>query len=201
MGSSSSKFKKYLQHGDEYAAMQVYQSSNELRKGLDPNFSYGDNHGHNTPLHYAAKHGMKHLIRAFLNDLDGNPNNKNGLGQTALHSVCENSHQKSPSALERRSYSVILLLSWRGPPMGVGGGGGRERAEVDAFDLLGFTALHYAARSGLRKCVEYLVAHGANPYLETKAGFVIQHIIHVNLNAIPRIHQIIKFHGPTSHFK
>jgi hypothetical protein len=23
MGSSSSKFKKYLQHGDEYAAMQV----------------------------------------------------------------------------------------------------------------------------------------------------------------------------------
>lgn len=25
MGSSSSKFKKYLHHGDEYAAMQVYQ--------------------------------------------------------------------------------------------------------------------------------------------------------------------------------
>ena len=24
MGSSSSKFKKYLQHGDEFAAMQVY---------------------------------------------------------------------------------------------------------------------------------------------------------------------------------
>ena len=58
MGSSSSKFKKYLQHGDEYAAMQVYQSSNELRKGLDPNFSYGDSHGHNTPLHYAAKAGF-----------------------------------------------------------------------------------------------------------------------------------------------
>ena len=86
----------------------------ELRKGLDPNFSYGDNHGHNTPLHYAAKHGMKHLIRAFLNDLEGNPNRKNGCGQTALHAVCEISHQKSPSALERRSYSVILLLSWRG---------------------------------------------------------------------------------------
>ena len=37
MGSSSSKFKKYLQHGDEYAAMQVYQSSPELRRDLDPN--------------------------------------------------------------------------------------------------------------------------------------------------------------------
>ena len=32
MGSSSSKFKKYLQHGDEYAAMQVYQNSGELRR-------------------------------------------------------------------------------------------------------------------------------------------------------------------------
>ena len=37
MGSSSSKFKKYLQHGDEYAAMQVYQSSPDLRRDLDPN--------------------------------------------------------------------------------------------------------------------------------------------------------------------
>lgn len=74
MGSSSSKFKKYLQHGDEYAAMQVYQHSAELRRSLQPNCSYGDNHHHNTPMHYAAKHGMKHLIRAFLNDLGGNPN-------------------------------------------------------------------------------------------------------------------------------
>lgn len=66
MGSTSSKFKKYLQHGDEFAAMQIYQSSPELRKNLDPNLSYGENHNHNTALHYAAKHGMsttKHLIK------------------------------------------------------------------------------------------------------------------------------------------
>ena len=76
MGSSSSKFKKYLQHGDEYAAMQVYQSSPELRRDLDPNCSYGEHHAHNTALHYASRHGMKHLIRAFLNDLDGDPNRR-----------------------------------------------------------------------------------------------------------------------------
>lgn len=58
MGSTSSKFKKYLQHGDEFAAMQIYQSSPELRKNLDPNLSYGESHHHNTALHYAAKHGM-----------------------------------------------------------------------------------------------------------------------------------------------
>ena len=53
---------------------KVYQNSAELRRILQPNCSYGDHHHHNTPMHYAAKHGMKHLIRAFLNDLGGNPN-------------------------------------------------------------------------------------------------------------------------------
>lgn len=57
MGSTSSKFKKNLQQGDEYAAMKIYQNSPELRKYLDPNVSYGEHHNHNTALHYAAKHG------------------------------------------------------------------------------------------------------------------------------------------------
>lgn len=167
MGSSSSKFKKYLQHGDEYAAMQVYQSSSELRKALRPSFSYGDHHHHNTPLHYAARHGMKHLIRTFINDLDGNPNKRNALGQTALHSVCNVRHQKSPSNLERRAYSVMLLLSWRGS---VQHHGERERADVNAKDRFGNTPLHYAAQSGLRKCIEYLIAHGADFYLDNADG-------------------------------
>lgn len=167
MGSSSSKFKKYLQHGDEYAAMQVYQSSSDLRKALQPNFSYGDHHNHNTPLHYASRHGMKHLIRTFINDLDGNPNKRNSFRQTSLHCVCDVKQQKSPSALERRAYSVILLLSWRGPFLSTGE---RERMDVNARDNAGNTALHYAAQSGLGKCVEYLVAHGSDLFIENKEG-------------------------------
>ena len=167
MGSASSKFKKYLQHGDEYAAMQVYQNNPEVRKTLEPSYSYGDNHDHYTPLHYAARHGMKHLIRAFLNDLDGNPNKTNVFRQTALHCVCQVNQQKSPSALERRSYSVILLLSWRGPIMA---NGERERVDVSKQDDFGYTALHYASKSGLRKCVEYLVAHGADLFVENNEG-------------------------------
>ncbi|XP_040570920.1 uncharacterized protein [Lepeophtheirus salmonis] len=167
MGSASSKFKKYLQHGDEYAAMQVYQSNPEIRKTLQPSFSYGDNYDHYTPLHYAARHGMKHLIRAFLNDLNGNPNKTNVYGQTALHCVCQVNRQKSLSALERRSYSVILLLSWRGPVMS---NGERERVEVSKRDNFGYTALHYASKSGLKKCVEYLVAHGADLFVENSEG-------------------------------
>jgi ankyrin repeat/IBR domain-containing protein 1 len=40
----------------------MYSNSPEL-KTLDPNLSCGENHNHNTLLHYAAKHGMKHLLR------------------------------------------------------------------------------------------------------------------------------------------
>lgn len=61
MGSTSSKFKKNLQQGDEYAAMKIYQNSPELRKYLDPNVSYGEHHNHNTALHYAAKHGKSYF--------------------------------------------------------------------------------------------------------------------------------------------
>ncbi|XP_066998592.2 uncharacterized protein [Anabrus simplex] len=164
MGSASSKFKKYLQHGDEFAAMQVFQSSPELRKNLDPNLSYGESHHHNTALHYAAKHGMKHLLRTFLNDLGGNPNKKNGCNETALHSACQLSHQKSFSAQERRAACVMLLLQWRG--VALNSGGGRERVDLQAQDHKGNTALHCAATSGLKRCVELLLAHGSPLFVE-----------------------------------
>lgn len=40
----------------------MYSNFGDL-KTIDPNLSYGENHNHNTLLHYAAKHGMKHLLR------------------------------------------------------------------------------------------------------------------------------------------
>ena len=63
MGSSSSKFRKHLQNGDEVQALQLYTNNTDLQKALDPNCSYGDSHQHETPLHYAARHGMKTLLR------------------------------------------------------------------------------------------------------------------------------------------
>lgn len=180
MGSTSSKFKKYLQHGDEFAAMQIYQSSPELRKNLDPNLSYGENHNHNTALHYAAKHGtyprrrclnpahrllvgMKHLLRTFLNDLGGNPNKKNGLNESVLHSACQLNQTKSFSAQERRAACVQLLLYWKGVPLA---NGGRERVDLSSQDKEGNTALHWAASTGLKRCVELLLAHGAPLFIE-----------------------------------
>ena len=45
--------------------------------------------------------------------------------------------------------------------------GQRERVDINAQDAAGYTALHYASQSGLKRCVEYLVAHGANLFVET----------------------------------
>ncbi|KAB0801262.1 hypothetical protein PPYR_02047 [Photinus pyralis] len=163
MGSSSSKFKKYLQHGDEFAAMQIYQNSPELRKNLDPNLSYGESHNHNTALHYAAKHGMKHLLRTFLNDLGGNPNKKNGSNETVLHCSCQLNQSKAFSAQERRAACVQLLVYWKGVHLKEGG---REKIDLAAQDKEGNTALHWAASTGLKRCVELLLGHGSPLFSE-----------------------------------
>ncbi|KAK3873737.1 hypothetical protein Pcinc_021271 [Petrolisthes cinctipes] len=145
--------------------MQVFQSSPELRTNLDPSASYGESHGHNTPLHYAAKHGMKHLLRTFLCDLGGNPNKKNGDDETSVHCVCRVRQAKSPSAEDRRAACIVLILQWRGPLLQ---DGEKERAQLNAQDKKGNVALHYAAASGLQKCVELLVAQGAGLFLENR---------------------------------
>ena len=51
--------------------------------------------------------------------------------------------------------------------------GQRERVEVTAKDIRGNTALHYAAANGLRRCVEYLVAHGAEVFLDNYDGLTV----------------------------
>ncbi|XP_030759778.1 ankyrin repeat and IBR domain-containing protein 1-like [Sitophilus oryzae] len=131
MGSTSSKFKKNLQHGDEYAAMKIYQNTPELRKYFNPNSSYGESHHHNTSLHYAAKHGMKHLLRAFLNDLGGNPNKKNIFNETVLHCACHIIHNTNYSAQDRRAACVQLLIHWRGSKLS---DGNREKIDLSAQD-------------------------------------------------------------------
>ncbi|KAI4467590.1 rbr family ring finger and ibr domain-containing [Holotrichia oblita] len=155
MGSTSSKFKKYLQQGDEFAAMQIYHGSPEFVKSIDPNLSYGEKYNHNTALHFAAKHGMKHLVRTFLYDLGGNPSNRNGLDETVLHSACQLDYTKSFSAQERRASCVKLLLY-----------SNREGIDLSDQDKEGNTPLHWAARTGLKRCVEILITYGASLIIE-----------------------------------
>ncbi|XP_074650800.1 ankyrin repeat and IBR domain-containing protein 1-like isoform X2 [Tubulanus polymorphus] len=168
MGSSSSKFRKHLQNGDEYAALQLYSNNSDLRKGLDPNLSYGESHSHETALHYAAKHAMKSLLRIFLYELGGNPNKKNARNESALHCVCMVSNHRPYTALsftilQRRLECLTLILQWRGAVLK---DGELEKVDIAAQDEKLNTALHYAAASGLRRCVELLVAHSCPLFME-----------------------------------
>ncbi|XP_060081495.1 ankyrin repeat and IBR domain-containing protein 1-like [Ylistrum balloti] len=167
MGSTSSKFRKHLSNGDEVAALNLYNSHSELRKALDPNCSYGDSHQHETPLHYSARHGMKSLLRIFLRELGGNPNKTNGHKETCLHCVSMEKpcHAQCYPVLRKRAECLQMLLNWRGATL--------KDGEVEKIDLAAQdedlnTALHYAAASGLKRCVEMLVAHGAPLFTENK---------------------------------
>lgn len=114
MGTSSSKFRKHLQNGEEYAAMQLYQGNPEFRRSLDPNLSYGDSHQHNTPLHLVAHHSMKSMLRIFLFELGGNPNKKNLKDQTSLHKLCWSVNTDGDSNSTASKYKALLSANyWR----------------------------------------------------------------------------------------
>lgn len=77
---------------------------------------------------------------------------------------CYQAQQKSFSAQERRAACVTLLLQWKG--VVVLSTGQRERVDLAAQDQEGNTALHWAALTGLKRCVELLLAHGAPLFME-----------------------------------
>ncbi|KAK2096327.1 Ankyrin repeat and IBR domain-containing protein 1, partial [Saguinus oedipus] len=62
MGNTTTKFRKALINGDENLACQIYENNPQLKESLDPNTSYGEPYQHNTPLHYAARHGMNKIL-------------------------------------------------------------------------------------------------------------------------------------------
>ncbi|KAH1006546.1 hypothetical protein HUJ05_007271 [Dendroctonus ponderosae] len=75
--------------------------------------------------------GMKHLVRAFLTDLGGNPNKRNALNETALHATCQISPNSINGSQDRRAICVQFLLHWRGAILP---SGGREKVDLAAQD-------------------------------------------------------------------
>lgn len=132
---------------------------------------------------------MKGIIRIFLHDLGGNPNKETRLGETALHLVCEAADCRLSPVLDAqlRADCLQLLLAWKGPELD-GAEAEPETPSLTARDAAfalhftlasptqslfasgrGYTALHKAAGSGLRRCVELLVAAGAEVGAENAA--------------------------------
>lgn len=147
MGSSSSKFRKALQRGEGVEAMHIYLKHPDIKRNLDPNNSFGVNHGHNTALHYAALHGIKAFVREFLEER-ANPNIRNELGQNSFHCICLTNRGTEGSVDKTRAECLTNLLKWNWSNQD------EATAEIDAKDEFGNTPLHYAARSGLYHCVQ-----------------------------------------------
>ncbi|KAL3204796.1 hypothetical protein MRX96_041179 [Rhipicephalus microplus] len=172
MGSTSSKFRRHLENGDGYSALQIYLSCSELRKSLDPNCFYGDSVNRCTPVHLAAKHGMRPLLRPGVIEkfydagsscgrCRGDPTIRSGHGETALH--CASHGSPDLTQVECRVNCLNLLIQWRGYD--------GEALDLNAKDNDGNTALHYAASSGMKKCVEENNAGETACEMADKAGF------------------------------
>lgn len=94
--------------------MHIYLKNPDIKRNLDPNHSFGVNHGHNTALHYAALHGMKAFVREFLEE-HANPNIRNALGQNSLHCICSVTHMyplNESSVDKTRAECLSNLLAW-----------------------------------------------------------------------------------------
>ncbi|KAF7245823.1 Ankyrin repeat and IBR domain-containing protein 1 [Varanus komodoensis] len=177
MGNTTTKFRKALINGDENLACQIYESNPQLKESLDPNISYGEPYQHNTPLHYAARHGMNRILGTFLFVRDGNPNKRNVHNETSMHLLCMGPQiMISDGALQprltrpfeddlRRADCLQMILKWKGAKLDQGE---YERAAIDAVDNKRNTPLHYAAASGMKTCVELLVKHGGDLFAENE---------------------------------
>ncbi|KAI1299305.1 Ankyrin repeat and IBR domain-containing protein 1 [Halotydeus destructor] len=196
MGTASTKLKRHLINGDEYAVLEMLHRHPDLGESLNPNRSVGDQHN-NSALHLASKFAMKPLIRLFLYELFGNPNRQNSKGQTPLHLVCSIPVQRQfeeydytvyslgsaikemqlvpcEAVQERRAMCAALLLQWRKCSLPtddtwlVGPTLDKDVVDLTLLDTNDESALHYAAFHGLKKCVQLLLDWNAPIFLENK---------------------------------
>jgi len=107
MGSSSSKFRKALQKGEEVEAMELYLRNPEIKRNLDPNYSYGESYNNNTLLHYACLYGMKPFVRDFTSE-GASDNLKNSFNQTPLHFICM--LERAPDVIQDKLRTECLSL-------------------------------------------------------------------------------------------
>ena len=153
MGSAGSKLRSALQRGDETAALQIFEDPSLQ---IDPNASYGEQYGSNTPLHFAAEHGMREMFELLVKN-GGNPNRKNGDGRTCLHLLCCPKGRYSRTDEDKRRAELVENTL------------GSAGVRVGATDKDGSTPLHLAALHGLWKVTRLLINGGAPLFAEDTA--------------------------------
>jgi len=154
MGATVSlQFQQALRNGDELTALQLYHSSPELKK-INVNEVYKLSHTRSTPLHYAAKRGLRDIYGEFILQ-GGDPTIPNSQNQTAIHLICTCTNTvKDPEESERRATMLSLTIDYCGKRK-------QRNVGLKFLDSSLNSPLHLAATSGLVKCVQLLVANDA----------------------------------------
>ncbi len=163
MGVASAKqFRQALHNGDEDAAIDLYHSLEDLRD-LNPSKSDGMIRK-TTPMHYAAKRGFSRLFKEFLAN-GGSPNVENHKKQSVVHELCKTTHASDPTVEETRAEMLQFLIDFCTTPTKVCSDTSKplkpQLLDLNKQDRTLNTPLHLAAISGLTRCVEILIAHGA----------------------------------------
>jgi len=153
MGATASlQFQQALRSGDEVSALKLYHTSPDL-KDLDVNKLYRSSCNHSTPLHCAAKRGLRDIYGEFLLQ-GGDPTATNGKNQTAIHLIYTSTNAaKDPIECERRATMLSLTIEYCSKR-------NKQNIGLTFVDNSLNTPLHLAATSGLVKCVEILVTNG-----------------------------------------
>lgn len=95
------------------------------------------------PLHKASALGLTDTVKALL-EFGADPDERNSLGETALHVAVRKNHSQV--------VEILAMVS-----------------DVNAKNIYGMTPLHWACLLGYSSIVEILVAYGADPWIHADA--------------------------------
>ncbi|CAG2170475.1 unnamed protein product [Oppiella nova] len=184
MGGNSSKFRKYVENGDEASSLKLIEEHREVLKTFNPNDSV--NEWQESSLLLCCKWSMTSIVKTLLYDCGGDPNRKNVFNQTALHLVCQipvhNDDESTGEALRgehsedssrgRRAKCLQLILDWNlvCETSSTSKKSSVEPVDINALDRSGNTALHFAVTNGLMDCVKILVDNDCELFIENQLG-------------------------------
>lgn len=169
-GSQSKQFFQALKDVNQEKAIELYQSSEELKR-LDPNKPYGLFHRSVTPLHLSAKLGFLDLFKLFMTR-GGRADHLDGRKQTVVHHICRTFSGNDSLVDQNRAEMLIFLIDVCTAPEKVcpDKSLARQLLNLNRQDKALNTPLHLAAGSGLYRCTQILLSHGAVVSLTNIAG-------------------------------
>ncbi|XP_054168211.1 ankyrin repeat and IBR domain-containing protein 1-like [Oppia nitens] len=183
MGGNNSKFRKYVENGDEVSSLKLIEEHSELLTHFNPNENI--NESNESSLLLCCKWSMTSIVKTLLYECNGNPNQRNVFNQTALHLICQIPVRFDEESIEsidsirlksteeeneKRANCLKVLLDWNQFHESDKCMKNIEVIDINALDRNGNTALHLAVSNGLFECIKILCENDCNLFIENQLG-------------------------------